>query len=79
MRAIKKSLSGNFGRIIAEARAASGKSQEELAALAGVHRTYISDIERGRKSPTLDVIAALAQALGTKANTLIARAEERSK
>lgn len=79
MRTIKKSLAANFGRVIAEARAASGKSQEELAALAGVHRTYIGDIERGRKSPTLDVITALAQALGTKASALIARAEERNK
>jgi transcriptional regulator with XRE-family HTH domain len=38
-------------------------SQEQLAALAGVHRTYVGHIERGTVTPTLDTIVRLAEAL----------------
>jgi transcriptional regulator with XRE-family HTH domain len=39
-------------------------SQEELASRAGVHATYLSDLERGRQTPTLDLLNRLARALG---------------
>jgi transcriptional regulator with XRE-family HTH domain len=38
-------------------------SQEELAHRADIHRTYMSQLERGLKSPTLDVVGRLATAL----------------
>jgi transcriptional regulator with XRE-family HTH domain len=43
---------------------------------AKVHPTYISQLERGLKSPSLDVIAALAKALSIKPHALIRSAEE---
>jgi transcriptional regulator with XRE-family HTH domain len=45
----------------------------------GVHRTYVSQLERGLKSPTLDVVEALAKALGTRAHLLVKAAEEVSR
>ena len=41
-----------------------GISQEELASRAGMHWTYLSDLERGRQTPTLDLLNRLARALG---------------
>lgn len=39
-------------------------SQEELADQAGLHRTYISSVERGVRNPTIMVIYKIAEALG---------------
>jgi DNA-binding XRE family transcriptional regulator len=50
-------------------------TQEKLAFLAGLHRNYVSLLERGVKSPTIDVLQRLAHALGVKTSTLLARAE----
>jgi len=44
-----------------------GFSQEKLADLAGLHRTYISDVERGRRSISLDNIEKIANALDIEA------------
>jgi len=46
-------------------------SQEKLAELANVHRTYISQIERGLKSPTLEVIFSICNALSIKPSDFI--------
>jgi len=51
-------------------------TQEKLAFLAGLHRNYISLLERGCKSPTVDVLHRLAFALSVRASTLLASAEE---
>ncbi len=53
-----------------------GLSQEELAALADLHRTYISQLERGLKSPSLRAIEMLAMALGRQPHELIKQAEQ---
>lgn len=45
-----------LGRVLARYRAIAKISQEELADRAGIHRTYVSQIERGLKSPTLSVL-----------------------
>ncbi len=46
-------------------REAAGISQEALGYKAGLHRTYVSMLERGVRNPTLTVIAKLAGALDT--------------
>ncbi len=53
-----------------------GYSQEELAFRASIHRTYISQIERGLKSPSLSVIVRLAQALNISPAELVRKATE---
>ena len=64
-----------LGREIKKAREVSQQSQEALAFEAGIHRTYVSLIERGKKSPTLAVIVRLAKALGIKPSELLRRVE----
>lgn len=51
-------------KVIREARIAAGFSQEALADAAGLHRTYISLIERSRRSPTIATLDAIGRALG---------------
>ncbi len=45
----------------------------------GVHRTYVSQIERGIKSPTLNAILKLARGLGLPASRLIAAVERKAR
>ena len=52
-----------FGEKVQELRKARNLSQEELADAAGLHRTHISLIERGRRSARLETIEQLARAL----------------
>lgn len=48
-----------------------GLSQEALAHEAGIHRTYVSDVERGARNPTVTVVEKLAYALRVKAGELL--------
>lgn len=48
-----------------------GWSQERLAEVAGLHRTYISSLEHGRRNATLSVIERLANALEVSATDLL--------
>lgn len=52
-----------FGKAIRRRRRELDFSQEELAERAEMHRTYISDIERGVVNPSLELIEKLAEAL----------------
>nr|WP_290222511.1 helix-turn-helix transcriptional regulator [Trichocoleus desertorum] len=52
-----------FGKAIRRRRRELDISQEKLAELAELHRTYISNLERGDANPTLDIINRLAKAL----------------
>lgn len=52
-----------FGMRVRDMRRARGLSQERLAEMAGVHRTYVSSVERGQRNVGLDNIHALARAL----------------
>lgn len=60
-----------FGAVIGEMRRSAGLSQEALAERAGVNRTYVSQLERGLKSPTLAVLMKLAEALDTKPSKIL--------
>ena len=46
-------------------------SQEELADLAGIHQTYLSGVERGKRNPTITVLQRIAEALGTDIQDLV--------
>lgn len=64
-----------FGVAIRTRRQAVRLSQEELAGRAGLHRTYISDVERGRRNLSLSTILKLANALETTISSLMSEAE----
>ena len=64
-----------FGKALRRRRERLEVSQEALAFTSEIHRTYISELERGLKNPSLTTIDRLAAALKTKASTLIADAE----
>jgi transcriptional regulator with XRE-family HTH domain len=60
-----------LGRNLRRLRDEKGLSQEAFAHEAGIHRTYISDIERGSRNPTVTVVEKIAQALGTTAAAML--------
>lgn len=72
-----ESFERTLGAVIAEMRRAAGLSQEALAYACRLHPTYISQLERGLKSPTVRVARLIAQALGTEASELLQIAESR--
>ena len=64
----KKLFASNLRRL----RIATGFSQEALAERAGLHRTYVSSIERGERNVSLENIFRLAEALGADPRDLLA-------
>lgn len=61
-----------FGRRVRDAREELGISQEKLAELMNLHRTYVGEIERGLRNVSLVNIARLAYALKVDAGELVA-------
>lgn len=59
-----------FGQRVRLLRRQAGLSQEGLAEAAGLHRTYVSSIERGQRNVGLDNIIRLARALGVEPRSL---------
>ncbi|MDI6820897.1 MAG: helix-turn-helix transcriptional regulator [Patescibacteria group bacterium] len=60
-----------FGDKLRELRKQKGLSQEDLALKSGLHRTYISDIERGSRNLSLKNIEKIAKALGLATKSLL--------
>ena len=67
---MKREILIKFGKKVREERTKLGLSQEELAARAGVHRTYIGMIERAEKNITLETIQKVCKALNLKIRDL---------
>ena len=66
-------LQAVVGRNIRRAREAVGLPQDELAHRAGIHVTYLSGVENGRRNITLSVVERIATALGTSEAHLLQR------
>ena len=62
---VSTDIKSRFGTAVRTERKRLGISQEELAGRAGLHRTYVADIERGARNLSLANIEKLAKALGT--------------
>jgi transcriptional regulator with XRE-family HTH domain len=69
-------IAPRVGRVIRRHREDAGLSQEELAERSGLHRTYISLVERGRRNITVDALTQIAEALEIYPSRLIADAEK---
>lgn len=59
-----------LGMRIAYLRKQKGWSQLDLSLQANVNRNYISDLEKGRRNPTLDVLERISDAFGIRLETL---------
>ena len=64
-----------FGQMLRALRRERHLSQEELGFESGYHRTYISDLERGKYSPSLIAILRLSRALDVLPSELLRRIE----
>ena len=64
---VRQRLAANLRRL----RSGKGLSQEQFAFDAGIHRTYVSDLERGRRNPTITVVEKLANCLGVPIGALL--------
>jgi transcriptional regulator with XRE-family HTH domain len=60
-----------LGKNVRELRRAKGLSQEQLAFECEMKRSYVSDLERGTRNPSVKAIGRLAQALGVDAYVLL--------
>lgn len=60
-----------FGKVLKQIREEKGMTQEKLAELAEVDRTYIYRLETGKRSPSLNIIFRLADALKVQPGHLI--------
>ncbi len=60
-----------FGDRVRSIRSDQGISQMALAERAGLHFTFVSSIERGRRNPTLTTICALAEGLNVDPSELV--------
>lgn len=66
------SLKSNAAHNIKSLRLKRKMSQDALATKAGISTSYVSEIERGNRSPPLDTIEKLAMALGVPPQRLLA-------
>lgn len=63
----RQAFAANLRRL----RRKKGMSQEALAALAGIHRTYAGSVERGERNISIDNMERLAHALGARIQDLL--------
>ena len=64
-------IRGRLARNVKRRREDLGWSQEELADESGLHRTYVSGIERKIRNPTIEIVERLAKALKVTASALL--------
>lgn len=60
-----------FGKKLREVRLKKNLSQGDVSRILGVHRSYISGLERGARNPSLLTVQKVAKALGVNVNKLI--------
>ena len=64
-----------FGQLIRARRGSRGLSQEALAELAGLNRSYLGEVERGSASASIETLEKLAAALGERLSDLLRECE----
>ena len=65
-----------FGEAMRELRVSAGYSQEELASEMGLHRTYISMLERGKRLPSLQTVFRLSKIVDILPSKLLKKFED---
>lgn len=67
----RASIEAIFGKVLRQVREEKGLTQEKLAELAEVDRTYIYRLETGKRSPSLDIIFRISDALNISPGALL--------
>ena len=62
--------------VLKQAREEKGISQAEVARRSGLHRTYVCEVERGTRNPSLQSVIHIAAALDVQVSDLVRRAEQ---
>ncbi|MBA3856950.1 MAG: XRE family transcriptional regulator [Cyanobacteria bacterium PR.3.49] len=65
-----------LGEVINQRRKRLKLTQDDLAAESGVNRAFISNIEQGRRNPSIGAVASIAKGLKTKVSKMLAKCEE---
>jgi transcriptional regulator with XRE-family HTH domain len=71
----KRTARKTFAENLRKLREAKGLSQERLAELAGLHRTYVGSVERSERNISVDNMERLANALGVTVSSLLEKEE----
>ena len=69
-------IRAKFGARLRKIRTGKGLSQEKLGAIAGLHRTFVSMVERGERNVTIATVEKLASALKCRMAHLMPDAED---
>lgn len=69
-------ISTIFGQVLRQQRTDRGISQEDLALTADVDRTFVSQMERGIRQPSITTLIKLSSALGVAPSVLVQRVEK---
>lgn len=69
-------LNKAFARVLRDLRNKKCLSQEKFAFEAGLHRTYVSQLERGLKTPSLDTLQRIAKVLGFRLSAMFRLIEQ---
>ena len=67
-----------LGEVLSSRRRELGRPQREVADRAGMHPTYLSGLENGRRNPTWKMLRALAEALDLELSDLVREVERRA-
>lgn len=73
---IKRDVKAAFGQRVRQLREARGWSQEHLAVVVGLDRSYVGSVERGERNVSLENIEKFAHALGVKLAELMDLADD---
>jgi len=79
MEGIVVEIEAAFGGVLRELRVKAGLSQEELASQSGLHRTYVSLLERGLRTPSLSTVFSLAKPLNIPPHEFVLLVSEKLK
>ena len=71
-----KYIKNQFGLTLKKLRLSKNISQEKFAEIVGLHRTYISEVERGIRNVTLISIVKIAEGLEVKTSELFREMEK---
>lgn len=68
-----------LGAAVKAVRERVGKTQEQVANVASMHATYVSDIERGARNPSWEAVARLAKGMGVGVADIATEFDKRRK